>query len=142
MQLKRWVDKGDHQAVQVNKKSLDDLLALVDRDIKDAELGSLSSDRRFAVAYNAALNFASYVIRKQGYRVAVKIGHHRITFLVAADILGREAKKPLDYFDLCQPPGRSPNTRARWTPLIFPLIDRSYTKHSKRGCLNEEDSLP
>lgn len=102
MNLKPWVSKGDLQRIQVTDKSLSDLSKLIDRDIKDAQVTSLSADRRFAIAYNAALNLASYVIRKNGYRVAAKVGHHRITFLVAGEILGRNAKTYVDYFDVCR----------------------------------------
>jgi len=102
MNLKPWISKGDLQGVQVTAKSLSDLSKLIDRDIKDAQVATLSADRRFAIAYNAALNLANYVIRKNGYRVAAKVGHHRIAFLVAATILGRSAKKHTDYFDVCR----------------------------------------
>jgi hypothetical protein len=99
---KQWIDKGDLQKVHVNRRSLADLSNLVDRDLNDAQVASLSADRRFAIAYNAALNLANYVIRKNGYRVAAKVGHHRVTFLIAGEALGRTAKKHLDYFDVCR----------------------------------------
>ena len=78
MNWKHWLDKGDIQEVHVNRKTLADWANLVDRDLDDAQVVSLSADRRFAIAYNAALNLANYVIRKNGYRVAAKVGHHRI----------------------------------------------------------------
>jgi len=99
---KRWLDKGDIQKVHVNRRSLADLANVVDRDLNDAQVASLSADRRFAIAYNAALNLANYVIRKNGYRVTAKVGHHRITFLIAGEALGRTAKNHLNYFDLCR----------------------------------------
>lgn len=102
MNWKHWLDKGDIQKVHVNRKSLADLANLVDRDLNDAQVASLSADRRFAIAYNAALNLANYVIRKNGYRVAAKVGHHRVTFLVAGEALGKATKSHLDYFDLCR----------------------------------------
>ena len=102
MNLKPWVDKSEIQQVRVTRKTLGDLLKLVQRDIKDSQVESLSADRRFATAYNAALNLANYVIRKQGYRVAAKTGHHRITFLVAGEILGKKARQHLDYYDVCR----------------------------------------
>ena len=102
MNWKHWLDKGDIQKVHVNRKSLTDLANLVDRDLKDAQVAGLSADRRFAIAYNAALNVANYVIRKNGCRVTAKIGHHRVTFLIARESLGREAENHLDYFDLCR----------------------------------------
>ena len=102
MNWKRWLDKGDIQKVHVTRKSLADLASLIDRDLNDAQVESLSADRRFAIAYNAALNLASYVIRKDGYRVAAKVGHHRVTFLIAGEALGESAKNYHDYFDLCR----------------------------------------
>ena len=100
MNWKHWLDKDDIQKVHVNRKALADLAKVVDRDLNDAQVASLSADRRFAIAYNAALNLANYVIRKNGSRVAAKVGHHRITFLVAGEALGRAVKNHLDYFDL------------------------------------------
>jgi hypothetical protein len=85
---KQWLDKGDLQKVHVNRRSLADLSNLVDRDLNDAQVASLSADRRFAIAYNAALNLANYVIRKNGYRVTAKVGHHRVTFLTRAKLWG------------------------------------------------------
>lgn len=102
MTLKPWVDKGDLQKVEVTRESLSNLLSLIDRDIADAGIASVSPDRRFAIAYSAALNLASYVIRKRGYRVTGKVGHHRITFQVAGEVLGKKAREHLDYFDVCR----------------------------------------
>ena len=102
MSLKRWIDIGDLQKVEVTPKSLEDLLKMVDRDIKDSLIEQLSVDRRFATAYGAALNLANYVIRIQGCRVSARRGHHKITFDVAGHILGKGGDKFLDFFDLCR----------------------------------------
>ncbi len=102
MNLKRWSDNGDLQKVAVTEKSLSDLLKLIERDLKDSQVEVLSLDRRFATAYGAALNIASYVVRKQGYRISGKVGHHKITFDVASEILGKKAAKFIDFFDLCR----------------------------------------
>lgn len=53
--------------------------ALVARDLADAQLAGLSADRRFATAYNAALQTANMAIACAGYRVTAKTGHHRVT---------------------------------------------------------------
>ena len=97
---KQWLDKGDLQKVHVNRRSLADLSNLIDRDLNDAQVASLAAERGCASAERAALNLANYVIRKNGYRVTAKVGHHRITFLIAGEALGRTAKNHLDYFDL------------------------------------------
>jgi hypothetical protein len=38
-----------------SKKELDNMRALIARDLTDADIAGLSADRRFATAYNAAL---------------------------------------------------------------------------------------
>lgn len=66
--------------------------AVVERDIKDAAIDQLSSDRRFSVAYNAVQQLAKMVLACAGYRVsASKGGHHATTFEAAAEILGATA---------------------------------------------------
>lgn len=102
MNLTEWIKAGDLQKVEVTDSTMKDILRLVERDLKDAQLEGLSEDRRFATAYGAALNLASYVIRTQGYRVTGKIGHHKITFDVAAAILGKKSQDLIDFFDLCR----------------------------------------
>jgi hypothetical protein len=76
--------------------------ALVVRDLADAKVPGLSADRRFATAYNAALQAASMAIACVGYRVTAKIGHHKITFYSANLALGAGAVKYADYFETCR----------------------------------------
>ena len=45
----------DVQRHRTSKKELDDIRALIARDLADASVTALSADRRFATAYNAAL---------------------------------------------------------------------------------------
>src|SRR5437763_3889678 len=52
--------------------------ALVARDLADAGIAGLSADRRFATAYNAALQAAHMAIACAGYRVTAKTGHHKV----------------------------------------------------------------
>lgn len=54
---------------------MDDLLRVADRDLADAEIPQLSSDRRFATAYNAALQMATIALYAAGFR-ACGAGHH------------------------------------------------------------------
>ena len=55
---------GSHggQRHRTSKKELDDMRALVARDLADAGIAGLSADRRFATAYNAALQAANIAI--------------------------------------------------------------------------------
>ena len=44
---------------KTSKKELDNMRALIARDLADAGIAGLSADRRFATAYNAALRARS-----------------------------------------------------------------------------------
>jgi len=78
---------------------LDDLRTLIERELTDAALTALSADRRFATAYNAALQTAKMVIACAGYRAASMPGHHRQHFEAARFALGRGADRSLDFFE-------------------------------------------
>jgi hypothetical protein len=78
------------------------LRRLIERDLADAVLPGLSEDRRFATAYNAALQSAKMAIACAGYRVASVPGHHRLAFQAARLAIGHPAAKLTDYFEACR----------------------------------------
>jgi uncharacterized protein (UPF0332 family) len=92
----------DVQRHRTSKKELDDIRALVARDLADATVAGLSADRRFATAYNAALLAANMVIACAGYRVTAKTGHHKISFDSIKLALGSGSNKYADYFETCR----------------------------------------
>lgn len=49
----------DAQKHKTSKKELDNMRALIAHDLTDAAIAGLSADRRFATAYNAALQAAN-----------------------------------------------------------------------------------
>lgn len=75
MSLQKWMDEGRLQPHTTNHREIKNLFDIVDRDIKDALIKELSVDRRFAIAYNAALQLATIVIHSAGYRVKNGQGH-------------------------------------------------------------------
>ena len=86
-----------------SRQELDELRALVARDLKDAALPLLPSDRRFATAYNAALQIAKMAVACAGYRVAFGTGHHQTTFEAVKLVgLGKSSSRLADYFDTCR----------------------------------------
>jgi hypothetical protein len=84
-----------------SKQELDDLRAVVERDLTDAAIAAVSADRRFATAYNAALQTATMAIACSGYRSS-GIGHHQTTFEAAELALGTAGAPLLAYFDTCR----------------------------------------
>ncbi|MBA3916283.1 MAG: hypothetical protein H0X25_21040 [Acidobacteriales bacterium] len=59
------VNGGGPRAHQTSKKEVDNL-RLITRDLADAAVAALSADRRFATAYNAALQVATIAIACSG----------------------------------------------------------------------------
>jgi allantoicase len=90
------------QKHNTSKKELDNMRALIARDLADASLAGLSADRRFATAYNAALQAANMAIACAGYRIVSKVGHHRVSLESTKLVLGRAAHKYADYFETCR----------------------------------------
>lgn len=76
--------------------------ALVARDLADSKIAGLSADRRFATAYNAALQAANMAIACTGYRVTAKTGHHKIAIDSVKLAVGITVDKYADYFDRCR----------------------------------------
>ena len=83
-------------------QEVNELRKLIARDLSDAGIPELSEDRRFATAYNAALQTAKMAIACAGYRIASVPGHHRLTFEGAKLALGNSAAQLTDYFDSCR----------------------------------------
>ena len=55
MSWKKLQAEGKVRAHKASKKELDELRAVIARDLEDAAIQELSDDRRFATAYKAAL---------------------------------------------------------------------------------------
>jgi uncharacterized protein (UPF0332 family) len=86
---------------QTSRREIEDLRNVVERDLQDAGVESISADRRFATAYNAVLQLAKIVIACSGYRVA-GAGHHITTFEALELAMGPSVSGLSAYFDLCR----------------------------------------
>ncbi len=103
MILKKWINEGRIQRHSTNKIEVENLFKLVDRDLKDSKIKQLSTDRRFATAYNAALQLATIVLHAAGYRVKSNAGgHHWITILSFPEVMNISQRKRANYFDACR----------------------------------------
>lgn len=84
-----------------SKQELDALRSIVERDLVDAGLAGLSNDRRFATAYNAALQLAKIAIACAGYRVS-GLGAHQTSFEAAELSIGTNVSALAAYFETCR----------------------------------------
>jgi hypothetical protein len=92
----------DVQRHRTSKRELDEIRAVIQRDLGDAQIAGLSADRRFTTAYNAALQTATMAIACTGYRVTAKAGHHRVTIDAITLTVGNSGKRYADYLETCR----------------------------------------
>jgi hypothetical protein len=102
MSWKQWLAAGDVRTHKTSRQELENLRALITRDLADAAIPGLSADRRFATAYNAALQAATIAVACSSYRVSARAGHHAITFQAAQLAIGTTASALTDYFETCR----------------------------------------
>jgi hypothetical protein len=130
------------QKHKTSKKELNNVPALIARDLADAATAGFSADRRFATAYNAALQAATMAIAGAGYRIMSKAGHHSVSLESTKRVLGKPMHKYADDFEACR---RKRNTidytfsnvaRRRRKRRRFSSRHPSFTAKSKTGLRN------
>jgi hypothetical protein len=102
MSWKKLLQNNNVHRHTTSRQELTEIRRLVARDLADAAIPTLSEDRRFATAYNAALQTAKIAIACDGYRIGSVPGHHRLTFEGAKLSIGKRAQQLADYFDACR----------------------------------------
>ena len=102
MSWQQYLANGELRAHRTSRQELNNIRALIARDLADAAVPGLSADRRFATAYNAALQAAAISVACSGFRVSARAGHHAVTFEAACLALGAQAAALTDYFEACR----------------------------------------
>lgn len=100
MNLDDWAKNGWLRKHQTDRQQVADLLAIVDRDLSDAQQ-RLSADWQFGIAYNAALKLCTILLYASGYRPEKNLAHYR-TLQALPLILGQERGDDADYLDACR----------------------------------------
>ena len=100
MSLKQWADNGWLRPHKTSPKEVGGLLAIVERDLVDAE-GEISADWRFGIAYNAALKLCTILLHASGFRPEKGLQHYR-TIAALPLILGDERRDDADYLETCR----------------------------------------
>ncbi len=94
-------DQGRAARHVTSKRELDDLRAVVDRNLRDAAIAGISPDNSLGLACEAALLAAKMAIACAGYRVK-GAGAHQATFTGLELALGRRASRAAAYFERCR----------------------------------------
>ena len=101
MSLDDLQKQGRLRSHRTSREEIGSLLAIVERDLEDASVTLISSDRRFATAYNAALQLATIVLYCHGYRTRGG-GHHATIFAALQETQLPELSAYSGYFDSCR----------------------------------------
>ena len=100
MSLQQWASNGWLRPHATSPREIQDLLAIVKRDLADATV-NISADWQFGIAYNAALKLCTVLMHASGYRPEKTLQHYR-TLQALPLILGPERKADADYLDACR----------------------------------------
>jgi len=74
--LEDWLNEGRLKTHKTSQKEIEQLFAVFERDMADAQAENLSTDRRFTTAYNAALMVARAALAASGYRTSGEGNHY------------------------------------------------------------------
>src|SRR5215471_16684309 len=119
MSLQQWAENGWLRPHQTSPEEIDDLFAIVARDLVDTA-GSISADWRFGIAYNAALKLCVVLLHASGYRPEKNLQHYR-TIAALPLILGADRKDDADYLEVCR-------------------IKRNKAEYDRTGVATEQDA--
>ena len=84
--------------IATSRIEVEQLLRIAERDLGQAATEALHLDTRYALAYNAALQLATVVLRLHGVRVRKQAFHAR-TFAELKDRLPEDQRPVAEYFD-------------------------------------------
>lgn len=101
MTLPRWAEYGWLRQHRTTRQEIGDLMAIVDRDLNDAQTAGISTDWQFGIAYNAALKLCTIVLYAEGYRAGQGLQHYR-TIQALPLILGSDRQHDAAYLDACR----------------------------------------
>lgn len=76
------------------------LFEIVDRELRDSEVAGLSTEGRFAHAFNSALMLCTIALRVSGYKVGKGEGHHKRTIDALPFSIGDEYRSLADQIEL------------------------------------------
>lgn len=101
MTLQKWAEYGWLRQHQATRQEIGDLLAIVARDLSDAQIGGISTDWQFGITYNAALKLCTILLYAEGYRAGQGLQHYR-TIQALPLILGNSREADAAYLDACR----------------------------------------
>jgi hypothetical protein len=99
MSLTNWAENGWLTPHRTTPREIQDLLTVIDRDIRAAEMPDQDTDWKLSMAHNACLQCATAALAVEGFRVSRENAHYRTLQSLAFTLNpGREVIDLLDTF--------------------------------------------
>lgn len=102
MTLELWKQNGWLREYETSRSEIASILGLVNRDLTDAVQGGISTDWRFNIAYNAALQLATVVLYASGYRAGRGESKHYRVIQALPLVMGERFSSIAAYLDNCR----------------------------------------
>jgi hypothetical protein len=102
MSLSDWFNNGWLKTHRTSREEIRNLLNLIRRDLNDCQVPDLSSDWRFAIAYNAALQCCAVALYCHGYKPARGQSEHYRVIQSLVYTLGQKYADDRDYLNACR----------------------------------------
>jgi len=102
MSLKEWGNDGWLKLYRTSHEEIQNLLKIIERDLKDCRCKNLSSDWRFTIAYNAALQCCSIPLYCLGYKINRGQSEHYRAIQSIVLTLGNKYYEVRDYLNICR----------------------------------------
>lgn len=102
MTLSDWEKNGWLKKHKTSRAEIINLKTLIERDLTDCNTPGLSTDWRFAIAYNAALNCCIIALFCKGYRPSKSGGGHYYTIQSLPLTIGADFRDVRDYINTCR----------------------------------------
>lgn len=98
MALENWFQISKLVKHKTSKEEIGAIYGVIDRCFKDADLKGLSSDQKYILSYQAALEAGMALVYCHGYK-PIKTGHHYITWQCLKDLFGEKSRKTILLFE-------------------------------------------
>ena len=98
MALENWFQVSKLVKHKTSKEEINAIYGVIDRCLNDASLKGLSSDQKYILSYQAALEVGMALIYCYGYK-PIKAGHHYITWQCLKDLFGEKNRKTILLFE-------------------------------------------
>jgi uncharacterized protein (UPF0332 family) len=102
MSLNDWQKNGWLQPHRTSREEVQNILQIINRDLRDNQLPELSLDWRFAISYNAALQCCTIALYCKGFKSGRGQSEHYRVIQSLPLTMGEKYNEMRDYLNACR----------------------------------------